>query len=191
MRNDRKGAPAQNLVGQGTHQSALAFQATDRRSQADSLAPALAVDMRAARLFANRLQRGNRPCLHSQYFRNVTACFTCFIRLRSGIANSRQNKLSLSAAANICAITIRLWQPHGGSAFTRRWQGRKRRRQVPPCTREPERRADAIRRRALLAFLHGLTATPEPMNFALIRYDAGMKAVDCIALSTCRHSNNG
>jgi hypothetical protein len=38
-------------------------------------------------VFANRPLAGNRPCLHFQYFR-VTACFTCFVRLRSGLANS-------------------------------------------------------------------------------------------------------
>ena len=34
VRNDRKGAPAQNLVYQGSHQPALAGDGTRRRSQA-------------------------------------------------------------------------------------------------------------------------------------------------------------
>ena len=50
----------------------------------------------------------------------ATACSTCFIRLRSGIANSHQNKPSSAAAADVHEITMQLWQPHGGSAFTGR-----------------------------------------------------------------------
>jgi hypothetical protein len=58
----------------------------------------------------------------------VAACFTCFIRLRSGIANSHQNKPSKitfpDRSRRHHEITMRLWQPHGGSAFTGRWQRR-------------------------------------------------------------------
>jgi hypothetical protein len=50
----------------------------------------------------------------------ATACFTCFIRLRSGIANSHQNKPSPTADTDTEAITMQLWQPNGRSAFTRR-----------------------------------------------------------------------
>jgi hypothetical protein len=50
---------------------------------------------------------------------DVTACFTCFIRLRSGIANSHQNKSFQDRSRRLDAITMQLWQPHGGSAFAR------------------------------------------------------------------------
>src|SRR6266446_8782669 len=52
VRNDRKGAPAQNLVGQGTHQSAIAVGYGP--SQATRCAaPALTVDLMGAPRFAN------------------------------------------------------------------------------------------------------------------------------------------
>jgi hypothetical protein len=40
-----------------------------------------------------------------------------FITLRSGIVNFPHNKPSPIAAADVHAITMQLWQPHGGSAF--------------------------------------------------------------------------
>ena len=46
MRNDRKGAPAQNLVGQGAHKTALVL--------AGPAPPVLGRDMMCASLFANR-----------------------------------------------------------------------------------------------------------------------------------------
>ena len=94
----------------------------------------------------------------AKYFRNVTACFPCFIRSRSGIVNSHQNKPSSIAAAN--AFTMQLWQPHGGPVFTRRCQRQERQRQRASFSRVPERRADATRRLGLLALLCRLTATP-------------------------------
>ena len=55
MRDDRKGAPAQNLVGQGTHQSASAVLPVKCGSSVATgpAAPALAMDMMVARRFAN------------------------------------------------------------------------------------------------------------------------------------------
>jgi hypothetical protein len=54
MRNDRKGAPAGNLVGQGTHQWASAVAADAGRSPVSGpAAPALAIDMIGTRRFAN------------------------------------------------------------------------------------------------------------------------------------------
>ncbi len=66
----------------------------------------------------NRLQSPG----FEQNFRDVTACFTCFIRSRSGLANSHRNKSPATADAGIDATTMRLWQPHDESAFTRRCQ---------------------------------------------------------------------
>jgi hypothetical protein len=45
MRNDRKGAPAQNLVGQGAHQLAFVVARSRPSLQAARSASALALDM--------------------------------------------------------------------------------------------------------------------------------------------------
>jgi hypothetical protein len=152
MRDDRKGAPAEDLVRQSAHQLASTILRARGYVPADS---GCDVRLRPCQPPSAR----NRPCLDSQYCRNVIACFTCFIRLRSGIANSHQNKPFPTAAADVHAITMQLWQ-HMVVRFTRRCQRRERRRQVPPCSREQERRADAIRRPGLLALRCRLTATP-------------------------------
>jgi hypothetical protein len=55
------------------------------------------------------------------------------------------------------------------------WLRWERRRQVPPCSRG----ADAIRRLGLPALLCRSNAC-EPINFALIRHETGMKLADCI-----------
>ena len=44
---------------------------------------------------------------------NHTACFACFIRLRSGIANSLQANRPPDRGADMHESTMRLWQPHG------------------------------------------------------------------------------
>src|ERR1700737_4489648 len=51
MRNDRKGAPAQNLVGKGAHRYAIIVAGTQTAN--DQAAPTLALDMSSVRLFGN------------------------------------------------------------------------------------------------------------------------------------------
>src|SRR5260370_27103431 len=79
---------------------------------------------------------------------------------------------------------MQLWQPHGGSAFTPAMAASGARGQVPPSSREPERRADAIRRLGLLALLCLLTATPaNQLDFALISPHCPDKAAILSALA--------
>jgi len=47
---------------------------------------------------------------------NRAACFACFIRLRSGIANSPTRIDRPIVGADMRRSTMRLWQPHGWSA---------------------------------------------------------------------------
>jgi hypothetical protein len=70
MRNDRKGAPARNLVGKGAHQSAIAGAGCGSSLASGSAAPALAMDMMAARPFANSWLAGRdgvpgRPAIYN------------------------------------------------------------------------------------------------------------------------------
>src|SRR5205807_5543666 len=98
----------------------------------------------------------------------TTACFTCFIRLRSGTAKSHQNKPS-STCSRHHAITIQLWQPDGGSAFTRRCQRREagdKYRHV--AENHSVGRVQSAGRAAIAPPLFNSDAC-EPINFALTR----------------------
>jgi hypothetical protein len=67
----------------------------------------------------------------------ATACFTCFIRLRSGIANSHQNKTSPTATAD----TTQLPCNYGNHMVDRLSPGDGKSgapAAVPPCSQEPE-----------------------------------------------------
>jgi hypothetical protein len=64
VRDDREGAPARDLVGRGGHQSASAVARHRPLLASDTAARPLAVDVMAARPFANGgpdLLRGARP----------------------------------------------------------------------------------------------------------------------------------
>ena len=106
------------------------------------------------------------------------ACFTCFIRLRSGIANSSKSKINLPDREP--PTSTQLPCNYGNHMMDRlsppQMAASGAPGQVPPSSREPERRADAIRRLGLLALLCLSTATPaNQLNFALTKYDRGVK----------------
>jgi hypothetical protein len=121
MRNDRKGAPAQNLVGQGTHQSALAVTGMQAVARKCSDCVALAVDMMTARLFAKRyrvagswtLRADDRPVASHNYGSMVDYPFEKFRFVNSIISMYRLHRFSSSKGRNRAA-----WKSH----FIRIWR---------------------------------------------------------------------
>src|SRR5260370_27998131 len=55
------------------------------------------------RRYSRRRGEGGNPGIEQVSFNRATTCFACFIRLRSGIANSLQNEPPARSWAPICA----------------------------------------------------------------------------------------
>jgi len=88
-RNDRKGAPARNLVGQGAHQSAIAVARVRAVARKRSRCAGTGVDMMGARRFANCYRAaGNSQEIHLRQ-RSARVVYVKFSKLvtMSGQAN--------------------------------------------------------------------------------------------------------